>query len=253
MTKKVNIVGHNTSVLLDKVMRMKVLTMEDIQRLSSDLLDPFCNACLTAVGYDLRVGETIYFLSSGKEKKLGKGGFVEIPPRERFAVESLEKVKMKENMFALISTRIRLLWQGLTSLGTRIDPMFQDKLLLIFSNESDVPLRLDYEQAICNVLFFKYENPPTGLEKKTRPNLMPPERPERIEEPVEIDQIQQKYGLAIASVLQYARPRIRDLEKRIRGLEKFRTSMTAIAIATLSTFVVSLIIWLLTREPPPPP
>jgi deoxycytidine triphosphate deaminase len=237
--------------LFDEVMRMKVLTRKDIQRLSGDLLDPFCNSCLTAVGYDIRVGEKIFFLSSGKEIKLKKGEFLQIPPRERFAVESLEKVKMKENMFALISTRIRLLWEGLTSLGTRIDPMFQDKLLLIFSNESDIPLRLDYEQPICNVLFFEYENPPDGLEIKIRPSLMPPERPERIEEPVEIDKIQQKYGLAVASILQYARPKIRDLEKRTRVLEKFRARMTEIAIAAISTLIVGLIIWLITRQPPP--
>lgn len=230
---------------------MKVLTMENILRLSNDLLDPFSHSCLTAVGYDLRVGEKIYFLSSGKEIKLGTGGSVEIPPRERFAVESLEKVKMKENMFALISTRIRLLWEGLTSLGTRIDPMFQDKLMLIFSNESDVPLRLEYEQRICNVVFFEYENPSENLDIKIRPSLVTPPRPERIEEPVEIEKIQQKYGLATAAVIQYARPRIRDLEKRIRGLEKFKTGITAIAIAAFSTLVIGLIIWLLTKQPPP--
>jgi deoxycytidine triphosphate deaminase len=251
VTKKVNTVSHHHSALFDEVMRMKVLTMEEIQGLSNDLLDPFCSSCLTAVGYDIRVGEKIFFLSSGKEMKLKRGEFVQIPPRERFAVESLEKVKMKDNMFALVSTRIKLLWEGLTGLGTRIDPMFQDKLLLIFSNESDIPLRLEYEQPICNVLFFKYENPPAGLETKIRPSLMPPRRPEKIDEPVEIDKIQQKYGLAVASVLQYARPRIRDLEKRTRGLEKFRTRITEIAIAAISTLIVGLIIWLITRQPPP--
>jgi len=227
---------------------MRVLTEEDIKRLKNKLVDPFGgDTCLTPVGYDLRVGERIYFLSSGKKIELRKGKSVEIPPRERFAIESLEKVKMKENMFALIATRIRLLWEGLTSLGTKIDPMFQDKLTLIFSNDSDTPLTLEYGQRICNVVFFEYENPPKGIEIRTRPSFVTPPPSERIEEPVKMGEIRRKYGLGIASIIQYTRPRLLNHEKRLKGLEKFKTNITSVVIGAFSTFVISLIIWFVTH------
>ena len=228
---------------------MRVLTRKDIKQLGSQLLDPFGDdTCLTPVGYDLRVGEKIYFLSSGKKIELKKAKSVEIPPRERFAIESLEKVKMKENMFALIATRIKLLWEGLTSLGTKIDPMFQDKLTLIFSNDSDIPLTLEYGQRICNVIFFEYENSPKDIEIRTRPSFVTPPRSERIEEPANIEEIRRKYGSGIASIIQYARPKLRNHEKRLRGLEKFKTNITSVVIGAFSTFIISLIIWFVTHS-----
>lgn len=227
---------------------MKVLTKEDIKRYGKQLIDPFGgDPCLTPVGYDIRVGEEVSFITSGQKKTLRKGDYVEIPPWERFAVKSLEKVKMPKDMFALIATRIGLLWEGLTSLGTKIDPLFQDELMLIFSNDSDVPLRLDYEQRICNIMFFEYENPPEDLEIRKRPSFSPPPRLESIEGPLKIEEVRKKHGSAIASVIQYLRPRIVDHEKRLKGLERFRTATTSIVIGALSTFVVSLVFWFLTR------
>lgn len=227
---------------------MKILTKTDIAAVNTQLLDPFDGkVCLTPVGYDLRIGEKIWLLSSGKKTKLKHGESVEIPPRERFAVESLEKVKMKENMVAFIATRISLLWNGLTSLGTKIDPMFQDKVTLIFSNDSDTPLTLEHGQRICNVIFFEYDNPPKGIELRKRPTFVAPPPPKPIEEPVTLEEIQMKYGLGIASVIRYMRPRLRGHEGRLRSLEKFKTAAVSLLIAAVSTFVVSIIIWLVTQ------
>jgi len=228
---------------------MRAFTRKEIEQLGNQLLDPFGgDTCLTPVGYDLRVGKKIYFLSSGKKVELKEDKLVEIPPRERFAIESLEKVKMKENMFALIATRISLLWEGLTSLGTKIDPMFQDKLTLIFSNDSDIPLTLEYGQRICNVIFFEYENPPKDIEIRKRPSFVTPPPSERIEEPVRIEEIRRKYGLGIASIIQYTRPKLLNHDKRLRGLEKFKTGITSVLIGAFSTFVISLIIWFVTQS-----
>lgn len=235
-------------VCINEWVHMKILTRDDIIKRGTQLLDPFGGKpCLTAVGYDLRVGENLWLLNLGKPIKLRPNESVDIPPRERFAVESLEKVRMKDNMVALIATRISLLWKGLTSLGTKIDPMFQDKLTLIFSNDSDTPLTLDYGQRICNVIFFEYENPPKDLELRKRPTFMPPEPAKPIEEPIALKEIQRKYGLAVASIFRYLRPRLREHERKLRTLEKFKTSVTSVLIAAISTFIISLIIWFLTH------
>lgn len=227
---------------------MKVLTKNDIERLGKNLIKPFDGeSCLTDVGYDLRVGENIYFLNLGREMRLKEGERVEIPPRERFAVESLEKVTMKSNMFALIATRISLLWRGLTSLGTKVDPMFQDKLTLIFSNDSDTPLTLEYGQRICNIIFFEYKAPPEDIEMRKRPSFLPPPRAEKIEDPINIEKIRQKYGSGIASVIQYAKPRLLSHDKRLKGLEKFKMAVTTLAVGGVSSVIISLIIWLMTK------
>jgi len=227
---------------------MKVLTKNNIRKRGKSLIKPFDGeSCLTDVGYDLRVGEKIYFLNLGKEKRLKEEELVEIPPRERFAVESLEKVTMKSNMFALIATRISLLWQGLTSLGTKVDPMFQDKLILIFSNDSDTPLTLEYGQRICNIIFFEYEDPPEDIEIRKRPSFLPPPRTERIEDPINIEKIRQKYGSGIASVIQYLKPRLLSHDKRLKGLEKFKIAITTLAVAGLSSIIIGLITWLITK------
>lgn len=226
---------------------MKVLTKDDISKLETQLIEPFGGKpCLTPVGYDLRVGEKIWLLNIGEKIELKEGKSVEIPPRMRFAVESLEKIKMKENMIALIATRISLLWNGLTSLGTKIDPMFQDRLLLIFSNDSDTPLRLVYGQQICNVIFFEYGNPPKGIELRKRPPLIGPQLPKPIEK-VSISEIEKRHGLATASIFRYFRPTLLEHERKIRGLEKFKTTVVSLVIASVSTFIVSLIIWFVTH------
>lgn len=227
--------------------RMKVLTKDDITKLGTQLFEPFGGElCLTPVGYDLRIGGKIWLLNSGEEIKLKEDTSVEIPPRMRFAIESLEKIKMKENMIALIATRISLLWNGLTSLGTKIDPMFQDRLLLIFSNDSDTPLTLEYGQRICNIIFFEYENPPKDIELRKRPPLIGPQLAKPIER-VSINEIQKRHGLATASIFRYLRPRLQEHERKIRGLEKFKTGVVSLMIATVSTFIVSLIIWFATH------
>jgi len=227
---------------------VRVLTKTDIEKLRDELLDPFGGkACLTPIGYDIRIGKKMWLLNSGEEINLKRGDSIDIPPRERFAIESLEKVKMKENMAALIATRISLLWKGLTSLGTKIDPKFQDNLTLIFSNDSDIPLTLEYGQKICNVIFFEFENPTKDIELRKRPTFVTPPLPKPIEEPVTIEQIQKKYGLAIASIMRYFRPRIREHDRKIRGLEKFKTSVVSLLIASVSTLIISIIIWFITH------
>ncbi len=233
---------------------MKILTKTDITKLNTKLLDPFGGEpCLTPVGYDLRIGEKIWLLNSGEEIRLKQGKSVKIPPRERFAVESLEKLKMQDNMIAFIATRISLLWGGLTNLGTKIDPMFRDKLTLTFSNDSDTPMTLKHGQRICNVIFFEYDNPPAGLEFRPRPPLVAPLPAQPIEGPIIIEEIRKKYGLAIASIIRYLQPRLREHEKRLRGLEKFKTSVISILVASISTVIISLLIWYLTQPKPSPP
>jgi len=227
---------------------VEILTREDIEKLNKELIAPFCPECLTDVGYDLRVGEKIILLTSGEERILSEGKPIILPPQERFAVESLEKIMLSSDMFAFNFTRITLAWKGLTSLGTKVDPLFRDKLYLIFSNDSHRELELKWGDKICNIMFFRYKNPPKRMQPRSRPSgLVIPAFLEPIEEPVDFKEIRTKYGYGIYAVMRYVRPILEEHWKNIRKLERFKNKLIYIIIGIATTVISGLIVWLLTH------
>ena len=133
---------------LEKPTTLHVLTRREIEDMGERLVSPFKKEAVTDVGYDLSVGERVILLTSAEEKKLSPGKSIVLPPQERFAVETREKIILQDNMFGFLFSRITLAWKGLTNLGTRIDPAFQDKLFLVFSNDShkelELPMKTEY-------------------------------------------------------------------------------------------------------------
>lgn len=225
---------------------MKVLTKVDIKKLGDKLISPFEESCLTPVGYDIRVGEKIILLTSSKEELINENKPISIPPRERFALESLEKVLLSEDMFALIFTRIKLAWRGLTSLGTKVDPKFKDNLVLVFSNESSQPIKLKYKERICNIMFFRYEKPSPDVEARGRPSfLVIPSFPPPIEDPIVEEDIRGRYGYGILSLVKYLKPKLEDYEKRLKELEGLKTRIYAILLTVATTIIGGVILWVL--------
>ncbi|MHA1287193.1 MAG: dCTP deaminase domain-containing protein [Candidatus Thorarchaeota archaeon] len=225
---------------------MKILTKVDIEKLGSKLISPFEESCLTPVGYDLRVGEKVILLTESKEERINESRSISIPPGERFALESLEKVFLPEDMFALICTRISLAWRGLTNLGTKVDPKFNDKLVLIFSNDSSQPIELRHKERICNIMFFRYRKPPPGIDPRGRPSfLVIPSFPPPIEDPIVEEDIRKRYGYGIFSLIRYLKPKLKDYEDRLKKLEGMRKKIYAI-LTTLSTAIIAgVILWVL--------
>lgn len=118
---------------------------------------------------------------------------------------------------------------------------------MIFSNDSDTPLTLEDGQRICSAIFFEYKNPPKDIELRRRPTFVAPAPVQPIEEPVTIEELQRRYGLAVASIIRYLRPRLREHERKLRAFEKFKTGVVSLSIAAVFTFLVSLIIWFVTH------
>jgi deoxycytidine triphosphate deaminase len=215
---------------------VSVLTKRDIEQLGEKLISPFDKKCLTPVGYDLRAGERIVLLTSSRDEKLHEGK-ITIPPQERFAIESLERVSLSQDLFALIFTRITLAWQGLSSLRTKVDPGFDDKVILIFSNDSHNPIQIQYGETICNIMFFKYENPPPDIKTRVRPSLLVlPPFLEEIKDPLDEDSIREKYGYGIFSIMKYLKPKLENYENRLKGLEKSKER----AISTLTKILIGI-------------
>lgn len=227
---------------------IQVLTRREIKELGEDLISPFDENALTDVGYDLSVGERIILLTSATEKVLSPGQSVILPPQERFAVETREKIFLKDNMFAFLFSRISLAWKGITNLGTKVDPAFQDKLFLVFSNDSHRELELKYGEKICNIMFFRYDNPPEGIKPRGRPyGLVIPPFLAPIEDPINFDEIRKKYGYGIFALLNYLRPKLDELNGRIERLEKLKERITYVIVGIVTSIISGIIIWLLTH------
>lgn len=225
---------------------MSVMNRDDIQHLSKELIEPFDSNCLTPLGYDLRVGKKVIIFEKGKEENLVESESVVIPPKARFAIQSLEKVKLRKNMFAFVFTKVSILWEGLTSLGTKVDPFFQDNLLLIFSNDSSKAITIRYGQKICNLMFFQYDTPAKDVEQRGLPSfLLIPSFPPEISDAMEEEEIKENYGYGISAVVKYLRPKMKRYNRRIKSMEKFRGRINYIIISILTTVVAGVILWFL--------
>ncbi|MCP8314747.1 MAG: hypothetical protein H3Z53_10340 [archaeon] len=223
---------------------MQVLTSDDIKKLGNKLIKPFEEDCLTHVGYDIRIGENVILFTYSKEVSLSEGKSITIEPNERFAIVSLEEILLPDDMFAFIFTRIKLAWKGLTSLGTKVDPMFQDKLVLIFSNDSSQPIELSYKERICNIMFFKYEKPVENIKPRGRPSfLVIPPFQSPIRDPIIEEDVRRKYGYGIYSVIEYLKPKLNNYEDRLKALERMRTWL----YATIGSGIIVGIILLLLK------
>lgn len=230
---------------------VEVLNQDEIAKLGKNLVAPFNKDCLTSLGYDLRAGSRVVNFRTAGEETLSPSTQVVIPPGERFAVESLEKVLLNDTMFAFVFTKVSVLWDGLTSLGTKIDPAFSDKLWLIFANDASRPYTLKYGQKLCNLMFFKYENPAKGIKPRGRPSLLAlPASLPVISDSSQEEEIKRSFGYGVSSVVSYFRPKLKKQRRRIRSLEKFRGRVMYF-IVTISTSLISgVILWFLTRGGP---
>lgn len=225
-----------------------MLNQDEIAKLGNNLVAPFDKNCLTFLGYDLRAGSKVINFRTASEETLSPSTPVVISPGERFAVESLEKVLLNDTMFAFVFSKVSILWDGLTSLGTKIDPAFSDNMWLIFANDSSRPYTLKHGQKLCNLMFFKYKNPAKGIKPRKRPPLLAlPASLPAISDSSQEEEIMRSFGYGVSSVVSYFRPKLKKQARKIRSLEKFRGRIMYF-IVTVSTAVISgLILWSLTR------
>ena len=227
---------------------LKVLNRDEIVQFGDKLVSPFEKECLTPIGYDLRAGQKMVNFRTAIEEKLKPKSTIIIPPGERFAVETLEKIKLNNKMFAFVFTKVGVLWEGLTSLGTKIDPGFSDNMWLVFANDSSRPYNLEYGSKLCNVMFFEYDNPAEDIPTRSRPSVVvfPPQFPS-ISDALAEEEIQRNFGFDILEVVNYFRPKLDKYARKIRHLEKFKRRVTYFVVSVATAVISGLIIWLLTR------
>lgn len=128
------------------------------------VLAPYCEKCMTPVGYDLRVGQT-YITSDIPEvrRDLKKGEIITIRPNTTALISTLEWIRMPKDktLTGLIESKVSMVSRGLSHISTTVDPDYWGELLIAVHNHSVQDILLKYGERFCTIVFFRNETPST--------------------------------------------------------------------------------------------
>jgi deoxycytidine triphosphate deaminase len=117
-----------------------------------DLIKGFEEKQLTPVGYDFRAGKCINLtlgerveLTEGVTYPIRHGDFVIVVTRETLHLSG------RDDIFGQVFSKVSFAIQGLSHVGTKIDPGFEGPLVLSFKNEGYDIIEFGWETAVCNV------------------------------------------------------------------------------------------------------
>ena len=132
---------------------------EDIRaRISSQdiAISNFEEESLTAVGYDLRIGEKGFSWKKLQELVVGKGNPLRIEPHDTIVIETYESVRLSKNISGTLHTMATLtLRRGLSHISTTVDPGWAGKLLISLHNNLDTPVELNFKDIFCTMCFYQ--------------------------------------------------------------------------------------------------
>lgn len=154
------------------------------------MIEPFCSKQigrpsygLSSVGYDLRLG--FRFLVPKKEVaqiidplaapagiweevRIPEGAAFILPPHSTVLSETVEWLRMPEDVVALILGKSTYARCGLLVNATPVEPSWEGRLALLLSNLSPFPLKLYPGLGIAQAIFFRIPRPKrTYTEKET--------------------------------------------------------------------------------------
>lgn len=139
-----------------------VLSDADIVRLLAEGrfgCAPFVEANLTPNGLDLRVAEAMLPDSLGTGKVL-REGTVEVPPRERFVVSTLEAVRMPPDVCASLWLRSSYARRGVVASFGKVEAGFEGTLTVGAYNSAAAPLLLPIGDRFCQLVLEPLASPP---------------------------------------------------------------------------------------------
>lgn len=148
-----------------------MLTDTDIVKLLGKeiVIDPFDDAGLTSIGYDLSVGEFVYSLSRGLLTASEAGEYL-INSGESILVLTREFLWVSDQLAGTFHSKVSMVSQGYSHISTTLDPQWSGPLLIATSNRSTRKLTLTTGQKFVTVVFYRTTSP------ATRPHQKPPAR-----------------------------------------------------------------------------
>lgn len=157
----------------------RILPDKEIRRLIGTVLTDTDAKLLNPNGIELRLGTHVRFHSTGEEKELGPGMFLQVSPGETvvissvemidFTAESARSVMGDKMLMGLITPTTTMMREGISQVATKIDAGFKGILNWGLRNGSIQTLTLQYGEPIFKLTIF-------ALDKDESPELAYGER-----------------------------------------------------------------------------
>jgi deoxycytidine triphosphate deaminase len=162
-------------ILTDSDIREILCTTPPCQDLNKLLIENYFEDSLTAVGYDLRIGNKYASKKQGAFI-INEGGAVEIYPNDTVLIITRESISMPKDksISGIIQSKVSIVAKGLSHVATTIDADWSGKLLIVITNNSSNKISLLYEQPFCTAVFISNRTPSTKPSGKqdSRPDIL---------------------------------------------------------------------------------
>lgn len=123
-------------------------------------LEPFEPRHLTPNGLDLRVAEVAL---PDRDDGVRREGTVEVGPRERFVVSTVEAVRMPKDVCGSLWIRSSYARRGVLASFGKVEAGFAGTLTLAAFNSGAHPLAVPVGDRFCQLVFEKLHTPPRRL------------------------------------------------------------------------------------------
>ena len=125
----------------------------DIRAAQGDtlIIEPFEEKSVTAVGYDVSVGNFVYVLGQGLLTP--QNGIYRIPSGATVQVLTKETLWLSSKLAGTVHSRVLLVSQGLAHISTTIDPSWVGPLLITTTNLSKIEFSLPEGGTFATIVF----------------------------------------------------------------------------------------------------
>jgi len=142
----------------------KILADKQIRKLFGSVLLNAEKKFLNPNGIELRLGKVVLFQSTGEEKTLEPGQFLNVVPGESASISSLEKIDFTSktvqkvypdcSLMGLVTPTTTMMREGISQVTTKIDSGFVGVLNWGLRNSSIKDLILEYGEPIFKLTIF---------------------------------------------------------------------------------------------------
>lgn len=159
----------------------KILADKDIKRIIGRVLINADEKLLNPNGIELRLGKAVRFHSTGEEKELGPGMFLQVSPGETVVISSVEAIDFTAEtvrsvmpdcmLMGFITPTTTMMREGISQVATKIDAGFKGQLNWGLRNGSIQRLTLQYGEPIFKLTIFaldKDESPEFAYGERDR-------------------------------------------------------------------------------------
>lgn len=157
----------------------RILADKDIKRIIDRVLTDADEKLLNPNGIELRLGKHVRFHSTGEEKELGPGMFLQVSPGETVVISSLETIDFSSEtvrsimpdamLMGFITPTTTMMREGISQVATKIDAGFKGILNWGLRNGSIQKVTLQFGEPIFKLTIF-------ALDKDESPELAYGER-----------------------------------------------------------------------------